>query len=292
RLRRLVRRQNASRQLPDVATRRVPVLADQHHPIVLVRRDDRRGAGMMHELEVDLCAVRQRHPLDPEVDDPPLVDLPHHRSGISAGRRKKKRRPLLGTASKIRCERPYFAVTPATAKALPAPGPVPPWISDAPVISIESPGTSTLPHVAVSPIDTLNLVSALFVLPAARSNWNSLVLLTPFTRSWKRAVLLACVTGVVEAVSITPPAFTWKVMVPEDVFTCTWDDLVRLQSVPVTAVGFVRLILTPLAGGTTPAPAGKTSARATRASSVFFIWSSPSVGFPFGAVPQCFADRQ
>jgi len=57
-------------------------------------------------------------------------------------------------------------------------------------------------------------------------------------------------------------------MFPEDVFTCTWDDFVRLQSVPVTAVGFVRLNLTPLAGGTTPAPTGKTSSNATRASSV------------------------
>src|SRR5437667_4933136 len=62
--------EDARRQLPDVAAGGVAVLADEHDAPVVVDRGHGRRARVAYQLQVDRRAVRERDPLDAQVDDP------------------------------------------------------------------------------------------------------------------------------------------------------------------------------------------------------------------------------
>jgi hypothetical protein len=74
-LRRFAGCQRAGGNLPDVSARRVPPLPDERHVVVRVDGNDRSGARMMDDLERDRSAVRERHLLDPQIDDAALIHL-------------------------------------------------------------------------------------------------------------------------------------------------------------------------------------------------------------------------
>src|SRR5262249_24740987 len=77
-------------ELPHPAAGRVAVLPEEDGAPLLVGDDDGRGAGVMHQLEVDRGPVRQRHALDAQVDDASPVDLPAHAPRLAADRREGK----------------------------------------------------------------------------------------------------------------------------------------------------------------------------------------------------------
>src|SRR2546427_360365 len=74
-------------------------VANDHGGAAVVGRDHGRRARVVHQLQVDRRTVRERDPLDAQVDDPPLVDLLPHPSRIPAGGREKKRRPGMPAAA-------------------------------------------------------------------------------------------------------------------------------------------------------------------------------------------------
>ena len=86
------RGEDTRRKLPEKSPGRVAILPDQHDAPEVVGRHDRGGADVVHQLEVDHRAVRERDALDAQVDDPPPINLPAHGPDIPARSREEKRR--------------------------------------------------------------------------------------------------------------------------------------------------------------------------------------------------------
>ena len=62
--------------LPHPAADRVPILAQHRNIHVGVERDDRAGAGMPDDSEIDLHASGQRRALDAEINDTQFQNWP------------------------------------------------------------------------------------------------------------------------------------------------------------------------------------------------------------------------
>src|SRR5271166_2190206 len=66
----LVRPAASGRNLPDGSSHRVPILMKHRNPLIAVKRDNRGGARMANDRQLDGQSVRQRDGLGAQVDDP------------------------------------------------------------------------------------------------------------------------------------------------------------------------------------------------------------------------------
>ena len=70
-------------QLPERPAERVAPLPDQDHPVVIVDRDDRNRTGVSHDLALSARPVDQGDVVLVEGQQPPSVDDPPGRLGLT-----------------------------------------------------------------------------------------------------------------------------------------------------------------------------------------------------------------